>query len=295
MARRTREGERDLFVTDPLCPNSRSATVHCQPCPRSPISGRMRIEALYRYPIKGLSPEPLAEARLEQGGYFPGDRLFAIENGPSGFDPASPVHQPKIKYLMLMRNEKLAQLKTRYNGDTGRLTIEDNGADVLDADLGSEAGQAALSAFFAEFMPGELRGAPKLLEAPDGYRFTDVARSCVSLINPASAAAIEDITDRPIDPLRFRGNIHVSGLGAWQEFDLLDQELAIGEEVRLKVFSRIQRCAAIDVDPETGWRDSGPPIAQLLMRQLGHMDCGIYADAMRGGVIRTGDELRVVN
>lgn len=254
----------------------------------------MRIEALYRYPIKGLSPEPVSEARLEAGVYFPGDRLFAIENGPSRFDSANPVHQPKIKYLMLMRNEKLARLKTKYDDGTGRLTIEDNGAQVLDADLGSETGRAALSAFFSEFMPDELRGVPKLLVAPEGYRFTDVARSCVSIINPASAAAIEDLTDRPINPLRFRGNIHVSGLAAWEEFDLLNRELAIGSDVRLKVYSRIQRCAAVDVDPDTGWRDSGPPIATLSMRQLGHMDCGIYADIIRGGVIRAGDGITLV-
>ena len=43
----------------------------------------------------------------QAGAYFPGDRLFAIENGPSGFDSAAPVHQPKIKYLMLMRHERL--------------------------------------------------------------------------------------------------------------------------------------------------------------------------------------------
>ncbi len=34
----------------------------------------MRIAALYRHPVKGLSPEPLDEAQLEPGGYFPDDR-----------------------------------------------------------------------------------------------------------------------------------------------------------------------------------------------------------------------------
>ncbi len=64
----------------------------------------MQVASLYRYPVKGLSPERLERATLERGAYFPGDRLFAIENGPSGFDPAEPRHQPKIKFLMLMRN-----------------------------------------------------------------------------------------------------------------------------------------------------------------------------------------------
>ncbi|WP_204280698.1 MOSC N-terminal beta barrel domain-containing protein, partial [Serratia marcescens] len=68
-----------------------------------------RIAALYRYPVKGLSAEPLAEATLTAGGHFPGDRLFAIENGPSGFDPAAPEHQPKTKFLVLARLAALAK------------------------------------------------------------------------------------------------------------------------------------------------------------------------------------------
>ena len=50
-----------------------------------------RLESIYRYPVKGLSPEKLQRVHwLEAGSTFPADRLFAIENGPSGFDPAAP-------------------------------------------------------------------------------------------------------------------------------------------------------------------------------------------------------------
>ena len=70
-----------------------------------------KIHAIYRYPVKGLSPEPLARTTLAVQDTLPADRLYAIENGPSGFDPAAPRHQPKQRYLMLMRNERLAQLR----------------------------------------------------------------------------------------------------------------------------------------------------------------------------------------
>ena len=59
-----------------------------------------RIVGLYRYPVKGLSPEALAEVQLEAGGTFPNDRAFAIENGKHEFDPAAPKHFPKIKFLV---------------------------------------------------------------------------------------------------------------------------------------------------------------------------------------------------
>ena len=45
------------------------------------------IAAIYRYPVKGLGPDPLDSAELTPGRTIAGDRLYAIENGPSGFDP----------------------------------------------------------------------------------------------------------------------------------------------------------------------------------------------------------------
>src|SRR5438128_12537541 len=74
-----------------------------------------KIHAIYRYPVKGLSPEPLTRTQLAIGATLPADRLYAIENGPSGFDPGAPRQQPKQRYLMLMRNERLARLRTRFD------------------------------------------------------------------------------------------------------------------------------------------------------------------------------------
>ncbi len=53
----------------------------------SPASQTAEITGLYRYPIKGLTPEPLSRVPLRVGQTLPADRRYAIENGPSGFDP----------------------------------------------------------------------------------------------------------------------------------------------------------------------------------------------------------------
>jgi uncharacterized protein YcbX len=244
-----------------------------------------KIESLYRYPVKGLSPEPLARATLKAGEYFPGDRLFAVENGPSGFDAAAPQHEPKIKFLMLMRNERLATLRTRYEDATGTLSIEQDGRDAVRADLATREGRLAVEAFFRRFMPAELRGPPKVLAAPAGYRFTDSRSGFVSIINLASVAALETLLGVPVHALRFRANVYLSGWPAWHEFDLLDREIAVGD-VRLKVTKRIARCAATNVDPDTGIRDLAIP--DTLMRTYDHMDCGVYARVIAGGEVKPG-------
>jgi uncharacterized protein YcbX len=252
----------------------------------------MRISSLYRYPVKGLSPERLSSADLEPGQYFPGDRLFAIENGPSGFDPANPVHQPKIKYLMLMRNERLAQLRTRFDDARGELVIVRDGREALRADTTTEKGRAAITVFFADFMPEELRGEPRFLTAPPSYRFTDSRSGFVSIINLASVADLASRIGAPVDPLRFRGNIMVEGLEPWAELELAGRELTTASGVRLRGIKRIERCAATNVDPETGARDLQIPKA--LMTHYGHFDCGLYCEVLSGGKLTEGLQMDVV-
>ncbi len=247
-----------------------------------------KIQAIYRYPVKGLSPEPLARAQLEVMETLPADRLYAIENGPSGFEPAAPRHQPKQRYLMLMRNERLARLRTRFQDTSHTLTIETEGREAARGDLRTSEGRAAIEAFLAGFCADELRGPPRVLHAP-GFSFSDVARKVVSIINLASVTAIEDVVGRPVHPLRFRGNVYVAGWPTWREFDLLGEEITVARGPRLRVIKRIVRCAATNVDPDTGIRDLSIP--DTLMRSFGHADCGVYGEVVEGGEIAVGDEL----
>jgi uncharacterized protein YcbX len=247
-----------------------------------------KIQAIYRYPVKGLSPEPLARTQLEVMETLPADRLYAIENGPSGFEPAAPRHQPKQRYLMLMRNERLARLRTRFQDTSHILTIEMEAREAARGDLRTSEGRAAIEAFLAGFCADELRGPPRVLHAP-GFSFSDVARKVVSIINLASVTAIEDVVGRPVHPLRFRGNVYVTGWPAWREFDFLGQEITVARGPRLRVIKRIVRCAATNVEPDTGIRDLSIP--DTLMRSFGHADCGVYGEVVQGGEIAVGDEL----
>ncbi len=119
------------------------------------------------------------------------------------------------------------------------------------------------------------------------HSFSDVAMKVVSIINLASVAAVENAAGAAVHPLRFRGNIYVAGWPAWHEFDLIGRELSVGKRARLKAIKRIQRCAATDVDPETGIRDLTIP--RTLMQTFGHADCGVYAEVVAGGDIAVGD------
>ena len=246
-----------------------------------------RIHAIYRYPVKGLSPQALPHVHLAVGDTLPSDRLYAIENGPSGFDAAQPAYFPKQRFLMLMKNERLAALDARFDDASHRLSIVENGEEAARGDLRTSEGRAAIEAFFARYCEKELRGPPKVLFA-DGHSFSDVAKKVVSIINLASVAAIETAVGAPVDPLRFRGNVYVSGWPAWREFDLVGETIAIGP-ARLRVVKRIERCAATNVEPFTGIRDMNIP--RTLMHCFDHADCGVYAEVIAPGEIAVGDPI----
>lgn len=244
-----------------------------------------RVAGIYRYPVKGLTPEPLPSVALGIGQTLPADRSYAIENGPSGFDPAAPQYFPKTRFLMLMRNERLAALHSRYEDDGNLLTISRDGVEVVRGDLKTSEGRAAIEQFFAANFSNELRGPPRLLSG-NGHSFSDVANKVVSIVNLASVAELADLVGQPVHPLRFRANLYVEGWTAWHEFALLGKTVAIGG-ARLKVVKRIVRCAATNVDPDSAARDLDLPRA--LLQRYGHADCGVYAEVITSGTITQGD------
>jgi len=249
----------------------------------------IRLASIYRYPVKGLSPERLSSADLRAGEVLGGDRLYAIENGPSGFDPQAPRWMPKIKFLCLMRNARLAALAARYDDETAVLSIERDGELLAAGDLKTPAGRRAIEDFFESYMSSEKRGAFRLLQAP-GHSFSDLAKKVVSIINLDTVEDFFSALGHEVHPLRFRANLYLAGLPAWSEFDLIGKTLAIGE-ARLKIIKRIERCAATEVNPETALRDIDIP--EILWRRRGDADFGVYAEVTAAGKIAESDPVEI--
>jgi uncharacterized protein len=244
----------------------------------------MHIASIYRYPVKGLTPEPLPSVELSPGQTLPFDRAYAIENGPGRFDPQAPRHLPKITFLMLMRDERLATLRSKFDDATQTLTIFRDGKQVARGQLSTPLGRQLIEQFIAAYMKSELRGAPRIVFA-DGHSFSDVSAKCVHIVNLASVQEVGRAVGRPVDPLRFRANLYLEGAEPWSEFKWLDKEISVGP-ARLKVFARTQRCEATNVDPASGARDMAIPAH--LLRTWGHQDVGIYAKVLDGGDIAVG-------
>jgi uncharacterized protein YcbX len=246
------------------------------------------VTGLYRHPIKGFTPERLRQVSLTAGAYFPCDRLFAIEDGPSGFDPAAPSYISKTRFTVLAKIAEVARARTVYDDDSGYLAVAADGMEPLSADLTTDAGSAALCDWLARLLSDQVSGPLRLLKGPQGHRFMDDPTGNVSVINLASVRDLEARMGVPIDPLRFRANLYVEGWPAWAEMDQVGQTVTMGE-AEAKITKPIVRCAATHVDPVSGERDLD--LVSALFEAYGHRFCGVYLSVTRGGMIRLGDDV----
>ena len=252
------------------------------------------IAEIYRYPVKGLSAEELDRVVLTPGECLPHDRRFAIALGSTAFDPEHPEWLPKTHFIMLMRDEKLARLQTRFDVESGVLSIAEGGQVLLRAPMSDPEGRRLVAEFFTNFL-GDAVNRPLRVVSASGHAFADARRrpnattdKYVSLINRASIAALEAAMGIPVDPIRFRANIYFGGASAWCEQHWVDSEINLGA-ARLRVISPITRCAATQVNPVTAERDLD--IVAALGRAFGHTNMGVYAEVVAGGEVAVGDPL----
>ena len=257
---------------------------------------RGTIASLWRHPVKGLSPEPLDAVELEAGAYFPNDRVFAVEVGPSGFDPEHPRHISKFRFTVLARFPELARLKTRLDDEAGRMFIGDASGFGVDIPFRQPESRAALARYLQAFLGAEADAPLRVVEGPSrqptprdrAHHFMDNTQDgFVSAINLASIRAIEEAIGQAVDPLRFRANLYYDAGEAFIEDDLQRGDLIAAGSARLQAMKAITRCIATHANPETGVRDID--MLGALQSHFGRVTLGDYFAVERGGRTACGD------
>ncbi|MFI6630714.1 MOSC domain-containing protein [Nonomuraea fuscirosea] len=252
-----------------------------------------RVRELFVYPVKGLSAQPLDHTELRPGEGVPYDRRYALARPDGAYRPGTREGLSKREFYALVSDHRLAGLGTHLDTETDVLTARVGGHDVLRADLRTERGRDGAARFFARVLDLPPGVTPLLAREP-GRRFTDAAAAgdrpmgWISLVNLASVRDLESRTGSVVDPRRFRANVLVDGLPAWSELELIGQEFDLGG-VRVRAVHRTKRCAATEVDPDTGRRDL--PVVTLLDRTYGHQLMGVHLEVRTAGSVRRGSDL----
>jgi GntR family transcriptional regulator/MocR family aminotransferase len=229
------------------------------------------LKSIYRYPIKGLSAQPLTRVDIQAKKPFPFDRMFALVRPGAPFDIGQPRWGKKGLFVMLMLEEALARVRTTLDVETMQLTIAQDNRQLLVADLNDEGERARVEQFFWQLLPA-FRSPPTLVRSADGH-FMDKPDNVISLINLATVRSLEQQWGVKIDPLRFRANLYIDGARPWEEFEWIGSDIRIGDGL-FRADRRNGRCGATNVDPQTGRRDLDLPGS--LRAAFGHKELGIY-------------------
>lgn len=244
------------------------------------------LKRIYRYPIKGLSAQPLAHVDIEAKKPLSHDRVFALVRPGAPFDSNDPKWGKKGLFVMLMLEEALARVQTSLNVETLQLTISRDNQQLLVADLADDRARAKVEDIIWQLVPA-FRSAPTLVRARSGH-FMDKPDNVISLINLATVRSLEQQWGYKIDPLRFRANLYIDGAKPWEEFEWVGSDIQIGDGL-FRVDRRNGRCGATNVNPETGRRDLDLPSA--LRAAFGHKELGVYLIARQACRVTAGDPI----
>ena len=259
----------------------------------------MKIESLYRYPVKGLTPEPLAEAALTPGRCIPWDRAFALAQGDSSLRRRKiPPGSKNPISCACCATPKSPRLATQF--DEATRPAQHHHAGGRDAAASpvhrSRPGRAyrlsssIISASEARYgADGKSRRASII---STNHSFCDHKTQVISLIGLGSLARAggsrRGAARQTAVPRQYLHREH-RPLG---RIRLARQNSGHRRHVTLLVQERIDRCGATSVNPDTAVRDANP--VKSCRRNFGHIELGVFAKVLTGGEIRVGDEIRVI-
>jgi len=266
-----------------------------------------RVAALYRHPVKGLTPESCEALAVRADGRVEGDRVLAFLLGDA---PAEAPKQaagadwwPKANMLALVNTPALARLSLRFDEAVRRVSISLDGAllveDTLEATgrLRLAAAVGAWAREQAEQPDLDRPGRLPLRLIGDGVtaRYQDNATGNVTLHGRGSLEALAGaLGDPTLDERRFRSNIVVEGLDAWGEFGWVDRAVRRGGET-FDVLRPAVRCLATHASPAEGVRDR--EVMTTLVRAFGHdrPSFAVHMFPRDGGEVRLGDTVEVLS
>ncbi|MFN4157754.1 MAG: MOSC domain-containing protein [Gemmobacter sp.] len=245
--------------------------------------GAGTVSYLVRHPIKAIGYEEIGHVLLSPNGTFPFDREWAVAHDAAA--PAQDAWMPNQNFLRGKGSADLMAVSCTADPDARSLTLRHPRAEPLTVAPDDPADQARLIDWLRPFWP-DSRPAPAAVVHVPGVSMTDVPDPFVAILNLASLRDLSERMGQALSIHRWRGNIWLDGLDAWQEFALVGHRLRVGTAV-LEVAERITRCRATQANPETGQNDAMTLAA--LTDTFGHQDFGVYARVVQGGEVATGD------
>ena len=257
------------------------------------------ISSINYCPVKSISFQTIANCEIRKNIGIVGDRIFAFSKGldlsqAQLFEKKLEERRGKWNKILTLKNSPSLN-KYNFIFDNNKLTLIENSNEILTI-KSDEIGEYQLLSNKILELENSIQK-PIFLMKNKNIPFFDTSISkktvlthSVSLINIKSIEDFKNKTNQEFETQRFRGNIYVDGIEAWEERNWIGKIIKINN-ISFKVEKNIPRCVAINLKPKTD--DSSLNLLQSLKKTFNHFDMGIYLTALDNGKINTGDIISI--
>ena len=255
------------------------------------------ISSINYCPVKSISFQSIKSCEILKNIGIVGDRIFAFSKGldfnqAQLFEKKLEERRGKWNKILTLKNSPSLN-KYNFLFDNDKLTLTQNNKEILTINIDDTSEYELLSNKILE-LESSLQKPIYLMKNKD-IPFFDTSISnktilnhSISLINTKSVEDFQNKTNQEIETQRFRGNIFVDGVDAWEERNWIGKIIKINN-ISFKVEKNIPRCVAINLKPNTD--DNSLNLLQSLKKTYNHFDMGVYLTALDDGPINIGDNI----
>jgi len=255
------------------------------------------ISSINYCPVKSISFQSIKSCEIRKNIGIVGDRIFAFSKGldlnqAQLFEKKLEERRGKWNKILTLKNSPSLN-KYNFLFDNDKLTLTQNNNEILTINI-DETGEYELLSNKILELESSLQKPIYLMKNKD-IPFFDTSISnktilnhSISLINTKSVEDFQNKTNQEIETQRFRGNIFVDGVNAWEERNWIGKIIKIND-ISFKVEKNIPRCVAINLKPNTD--DNSLNLLQSLKKTYNHFNMGVYLTALDDGPINIGDNI----
>jgi uncharacterized protein YcbX len=250
------------------------------------------VSSIHFSPIKSLSFQSINTAIIKKDVGFEEDRIFAfsraIDNSLANTIEKDPSERELIHFLTLKNSPVLNRYDFKF--ENGMISISKDNKEISTIPIEDKE---AISKEISKLEPN-LPG-PIFFLKNELFPFYDTTNSSnvsntISLINLNSIKDFNQKINKEIEFQRFRGNIYIKDLDAFEERNWINKTIKINE-AEFKVLKHIPRCSATNLKVNSDQADINLP--NELKKAYGHMDMGIYLYPLNNGKISVNDEINI--
>ena len=257
------------------------------------------ISSINYCPVKSVSFQTIKKCEIRKNIGIVGDRIFAFSKGLDSnqaelFEKKLEDRRGKWNKILTLKNSPSLN-KYNFLFDNDKLTLTKKNNEILAININDTGQYELLSNKILELENSIQK--PLFLMKNKDIPFFDTSISnktvlthSISLINIKSIEDFKNKTNQEIETQRFRGNIYVDGIDAWEERNWIGKIIKINN-ISFKVEKNIPRCVAINLKPNS--EDNSLNLLQSLKKTYNHFDMGVYLSALDDGKIDIGDKISI--